>query len=352
MTRTDCFDAAEKAQNLRTTRSSASAARAHHLLARHVPAAGSAGLREVAGEADTAMSTVVVRARDANGHDVIDVKVFVDGELLLSKLQGTAVTVDPGPHKVPLRVPERQDRRGGGPHRGGREGSCATSRAPGRARCPPHGRGKRRSAETPSKGGPGAARAVDHRRRRASSRSAFPSGSKPTCSPRTRACKNGCGATSPPQLDPSKFSALQTEIDVAAMMFGVGDRGHRRRRAHGSSSRPSRATRDEHATGSFGVLPLMGGGGFASFTGHSELRSDHCSRAMARTSLSTSPRACAAWPGILLKRMEKRWAPCRAGRARNPTARWRRRACPSWRALRGVVLRVESDRAACRRRRR
>ncbi len=53
-------------------------------------------------ESDTALPTVSLRARDAEGHDLTDVLVFVDGELLTEHLSGKALPVDPGPHRFRL----------------------------------------------------------------------------------------------------------------------------------------------------------------------------------------------------------------------------------------------------------
>lgn len=45
-----------------------------------------------------ALPSIIVDARDASGHDVGDVLVTMDGELLTKSVNGTAITVDPGPH--------------------------------------------------------------------------------------------------------------------------------------------------------------------------------------------------------------------------------------------------------------
>ncbi|MBN2196499.1 MAG: hypothetical protein JW751_27050 [Polyangiaceae bacterium] len=47
-------------------------------------------------EVDRLMPSVVVQARDANGNELLDVRVIVDGELVTSHLDGLAVDVDPG----------------------------------------------------------------------------------------------------------------------------------------------------------------------------------------------------------------------------------------------------------------
>jgi hypothetical protein len=51
-------------------------------------------------EVDAALPTVVFGAKDANGADVFDVHVFVDGEPIEGHDQGKAVAIDPGPHTV------------------------------------------------------------------------------------------------------------------------------------------------------------------------------------------------------------------------------------------------------------
>jgi len=50
------------------------------------------------GEVDGALPTVIVRVRDPQNKDIINVKVTVDGEPFAGMLDGTAHAVDPGPH--------------------------------------------------------------------------------------------------------------------------------------------------------------------------------------------------------------------------------------------------------------
>jgi hypothetical protein len=50
-------------------------------------------------EVVAATPSVVVAARDASGKETLAVKVTIDGELVLSKLDGKAMTIDPGVHK-------------------------------------------------------------------------------------------------------------------------------------------------------------------------------------------------------------------------------------------------------------
>jgi hypothetical protein len=50
-------------------------------------------------EVERILPTVVVRARDARGKDVLGVRVLVDGEIALDRLTGTPIPTDPGPHR-------------------------------------------------------------------------------------------------------------------------------------------------------------------------------------------------------------------------------------------------------------
>jgi len=49
-------------------------------------------------EVDAALSTVVFAVTDARGEDVVDVRVWSDGELLSERADGRAQTLDPGMH--------------------------------------------------------------------------------------------------------------------------------------------------------------------------------------------------------------------------------------------------------------
>jgi hypothetical protein len=48
--------------------------------------------------ADRAVPTVVLSAKDTAGNDVFDVRVTVDGAPLATRLDGTAIAMNPGPH--------------------------------------------------------------------------------------------------------------------------------------------------------------------------------------------------------------------------------------------------------------
>jgi hypothetical protein len=50
------------------------------------------------GELNVAIPTIVFDVRDADGGDLVAVKVSLDGQLLTDHLDGTAVAIDPGPH--------------------------------------------------------------------------------------------------------------------------------------------------------------------------------------------------------------------------------------------------------------
>jgi len=49
-------------------------------------------------ELEDALPSIVIGAKDSSGKDVIDVKVSIDGVVVLEKLDGKAISVDPGAH--------------------------------------------------------------------------------------------------------------------------------------------------------------------------------------------------------------------------------------------------------------
>jgi hypothetical protein len=51
-------------------------------------------------ELQEALPSIVVEARDAEGHDLSDVRLLVDGAVLATKLDGSAIALDPGPHTL------------------------------------------------------------------------------------------------------------------------------------------------------------------------------------------------------------------------------------------------------------
>jgi hypothetical protein len=146
-----CADAYVKAQHFRQD-AKLRAAREQLLICAMdtCPAALQQDCTQWAGEVDAAMPTVVIEAKGRDGRDAVDVKVSVDGDLLLEKLDGSAVPVDPGVHtfrfqiegapeveqKVVVRVGDKNRRitvdlaaqRGGEPTK---EGSSGTAPANG-----------------------------------------------------------------------------------------------------------------------------------------------------------------------------------------------------------------------------
>jgi len=105
----DCFNAAEKAQKLKIDKNLSAARQQILVCARDVcPAMVKSDCVKWLNEVDAAMPSITVRARDKDGHDIVDVKVYVDGQLLLPKLQGTSVPVDPGEHKMRYELPDGQ----------------------------------------------------------------------------------------------------------------------------------------------------------------------------------------------------------------------------------------------------
>ena len=52
------------------------------------------------GEVDHDMPTISIRAQDAQGHDLVEVGVIIDDTLIASALDGRAIKLDPGAHKL------------------------------------------------------------------------------------------------------------------------------------------------------------------------------------------------------------------------------------------------------------
>jgi hypothetical protein len=57
------------------------------------------------GELDVAMPTIVFGAADASGREVVPVAVKMDGEPLTQRLDGTALSIDPGRHTFSFEAP-------------------------------------------------------------------------------------------------------------------------------------------------------------------------------------------------------------------------------------------------------
>jgi len=264
----DCFNAAEKAQKLKTDKKLSLARPALITCSRDVCTQQvRSDCVKWLGEVDAAMSTVVVRARDTNGHDVIDLKVFVDGELFLSKLQGTAVTMDPGQHKIRYEFPNGKSVEEdvliaeGEKNRTLRaelkEGTGTGTETTSTGTPSPTDGG------TTSKGGPGVGPWIIGGIGLVALGVFI--GLEADLQSTYSGLKNGCGSTAPPSCDPGKVSSLQTEIDVAGVMFGVAVAGVVTSATWLIASAVT--GHPKTTTGSFGITPLIGGG-FATY-GHS-----------------------------------------------------------------------------------
>lgn len=96
----ECINAAQTGQSLRVDKKLTDARNEFLVCSRELcPAMVRNDCVKWLGEVDAATATVVVRARDASGHDVVDVRVLVDGKEVAAQLAGTSIPVDPGKHK-------------------------------------------------------------------------------------------------------------------------------------------------------------------------------------------------------------------------------------------------------------
>ena len=95
----ECASAYEKAQYLRRDKKLRAAHKELLVCSQSTcPAAVVSDCTQWLAEVEKGTPTVVFDARDPKGQSVADVKVYMDGELLQNKLDGTAVQVDPGTH--------------------------------------------------------------------------------------------------------------------------------------------------------------------------------------------------------------------------------------------------------------
>lgn len=94
-----CASAYEKAQYLRRDKKLRAAHKELLICSQtSCPAAVVGDCTQWLAEVEKGTPSVVFDARDSKGQSVPDVKVYMDNELLQSKLDGTAVQVDPGTH--------------------------------------------------------------------------------------------------------------------------------------------------------------------------------------------------------------------------------------------------------------
>ncbi len=96
----DACKAAAEDGDARRLESKLSAARERYLVCSRptCPAVIRDACIESFSEVERILPTVVVRARDARGQDVLGVRVLIDGAPLLDRLTGKAIAIDPGPH--------------------------------------------------------------------------------------------------------------------------------------------------------------------------------------------------------------------------------------------------------------
>lgn len=94
-----CADASEKAQSLRMHGKLVDARAQLEICSRSVcPKVVRRDCEQWLTEIDAAMPTFVVLATDADGHDITDVKVSVDGKVVTEHLDGRATPIDVGAH--------------------------------------------------------------------------------------------------------------------------------------------------------------------------------------------------------------------------------------------------------------
>lgn len=257
-----CIESAEKAQKLRRDKKLTEARPELLTCSRDVcPQQIRNDCTRWLSDIDTAMSTVVVRARDSEGHDLIDVKVYVDGQLLLPKLQGTSVPVDPGQHKFRYELPNGKSVEDDVLIAEGEKDRVLRVNIPTETA---GGGGGGGGATTSSGGGPGpvpwiiggigvAALGVFV-------------GLQVDAQSTYSSMKNGCGATVPPSCPADKVNGLGTEFGVSGVFLAVG-----------AAAVVASATwlivaavtghKSTTTTGGLTITPLPGGGAAAGFGG-------------------------------------------------------------------------------------
>lgn len=102
-----CRASFQKGQDLREE-GKLTAARAQFVTCTQVcPVAFTKPCEEWLGELDQSLPTIVLRAIDAQGQDLVDIAVTLDGAPLTKKLDGKSVAIDPGTHVVRFEVAGR-----------------------------------------------------------------------------------------------------------------------------------------------------------------------------------------------------------------------------------------------------
>jgi hypothetical protein len=96
-----CVQASDKAQQLRVA---GKLVAARSTLQTCVLDACPAVVREACsqwmGEVNASLPSIVIGAKDADGKDILDIKVLIDGEPVTEILGGRAIPIDPGRHKM------------------------------------------------------------------------------------------------------------------------------------------------------------------------------------------------------------------------------------------------------------
>jgi hypothetical protein len=102
-----CIDASEKAQKLRAAGKLVAASQA---LKSCVLDACPGPVREACsqwmGEVSASLPSIVIGARDAEGKDIVDLKVSIDGAVVSEHLGGRALPIDPGGHAMRYELPD------------------------------------------------------------------------------------------------------------------------------------------------------------------------------------------------------------------------------------------------------
>ena len=94
-----CVTASDKAQSLRTDGKLVDAREQLLICAREIcPGPVRKDCTRRLGELEDALPSIVIAGKDSGGKDVIDVRVTIDGVVVLEKLDGKALSVDPGAH--------------------------------------------------------------------------------------------------------------------------------------------------------------------------------------------------------------------------------------------------------------
>jgi hypothetical protein len=106
VTKNQCLDANGKAQELRRDgKLSAAKDQLRVCISSPCPAMVRDDCTKRLDELETAQPTIAFTARDASGADLIDVRVTIDGKLLVDRLDGKPVDVDTGAHVFTFEVP-------------------------------------------------------------------------------------------------------------------------------------------------------------------------------------------------------------------------------------------------------